>query len=246
MKAMKIISLVCRCVVVSLLVVAFLLLFVEGVTTYKTESWGVANSNNQRVDLDAEWDYSNHNFFERMDRVSSEGFGVEMEFLFLALFGAALAVVVVSFFVKHLRPFYFSVFTLLLFVFCILLALEADTWYMIDSEYLGTLYGYRVYQGESMRFGISYIPQIVLVSSAFAIQFAGGMISFILARKEKALEKAMSEQVEEAPAVADVSNDSFVAVESPVTVLSRYKELLDAGVITQEEFDEKKKQVLNL
>ena len=32
----------------------------------------------------------------------------------------------------------------------------------------------------------------------------------------------------------------------PVTEIKKYKELLDSGVITQEEFDAKKKQLLNL
>ena len=43
-----------------------------------------------------------------------------------------------------------------------------------------------------------------------------------------------------------VQNATSVSSIDPVVELKRYKELLDSGVITQEDFDHKKKQLLNL
>ena len=238
MKAMKIISLVCRCIVVSLLVVAFVLLFAEDLTTYKTEMW-IGNSGNTQ---DSEFHFSNHNFFQRMETLNRKGFEVTIEYLLLASFAAALIVVIASFFVKRIRPFYFSVFTLLIIVFFIMLAEDANTTYVINHDYLGTIYGYNIYKHTTIEFGISYIPQIILVFFAFAFQIGGGILSFIVARKEKTLKKATNEQTADtqyAPAVADASNDSCV------TTLLQYKTLLDAGIITQEEFDAKKKQLFD-
>ena len=45
---------------------------------------------------------------------------------------------------------------------------------------------------------------------------------------------------------AQPQNNSAVPAESPIEEIKKYKELLDMGIITQEEFDVKKKQLLGL
>ena len=46
--------------------------------------------------------------------------------------------------------------------------------------------------------------------------------------------------------VAQPQNNIAVPTTSPVEEIKKYKELLDLGIITQEEFDIKKKQLLGL
>lgn len=46
--------------------------------------------------------------------------------------------------------------------------------------------------------------------------------------------------------ISSYSTTSVVATSSPADEIMKYKQLLDAGVITPEEFDTKKKQLLNL
>ena len=42
------------------------------------------------------------------------------------------------------------------------------------------------------------------------------------------------------------NNSNIQNTNDPITEVKRYKELLDNGIITQEEFDKKKKELLNL
>ena len=42
------------------------------------------------------------------------------------------------------------------------------------------------------------------------------------------------------------NNSNVQNTNDPITEVKRYKELLDNGIITQEEFDKKKKELLNL
>lgn len=42
------------------------------------------------------------------------------------------------------------------------------------------------------------------------------------------------------------SNNTPIVNNDPITEIKRYKELLDGGIITQEEFDKKKQELLNL
>ena len=42
------------------------------------------------------------------------------------------------------------------------------------------------------------------------------------------------------------SNNTPIVNNDPIAEIKRYKELLDGGIITQEEFDKKKQELLNL
>ena len=42
------------------------------------------------------------------------------------------------------------------------------------------------------------------------------------------------------------SNNTPIVNNDPITEIKRYKELLDGGIITREEFDKKKQELLNL
>ncbi len=87
--------------------------------------------------------------------------------------------------------------------------------------------------------------------SGVAVSTAEGTTKFLLIKNADAVCAAINGLVggeAAAPAVAEapVAENAPVAAADPVAELKRYKELLDNGVITQEEFDAKKKQLLGL
>ena len=78
-----------------------------------------------------------------------------------------------------------------------------------------------------------------------AVATSSGKISFILLKNAKQIHKEIATLL--------INRQNTKAQEKPVLVsnsnadeLKKYKELLDCGVITQEEFDAKKKQLLGL
>lgn len=87
----------------------------------------------------------------------------------------------------------------------------------------------------------------------FEISFAGGMIAFMsssynleeMQNFQKSLRKAKDNYTPAPQYVVNNSAPMNNAVSSVTDELKKYKELLDTGVITQEEFDTKKKQLLS-
>lgn len=87
----------------------------------------------------------------------------------------------------------------------------------------------------------------------FEISFAGGKIAFMsssynleeMQNFQKSLRKAKDNYTPAPQYVVNNSAPMNNAVSSVTDELKKYKELLDTGVITQEEFDTKKKQLLS-
>ena len=80
-----------------------------------------------------------------------------------------------------------------------------------------------------------------------AVSTSSGQISFLLIQNAKeihaTIRKLLIERQEQKEKAQAVPNS---AAASPAEELKKYKELLDSGVITQEDFDAKKKQLLGL
>lgn len=74
-----------------------------------------------------------------------------------------------------------------------------------------------------------------------AITTASGSVKFGCIKNRDEIYEVVSKLLMERQTSKTVSNET-----SPVEDLKKYKELLDSGVISQEEFDAKKKQLLNL
>lgn len=78
------------------------------------------------------------------------------------------------------------------------------------------------------------------------ILFCSGMFSFA---KTNAFAETIADQIREAYNQYQTTAEAVNAVPTGISVadeLKKYKELLDSGIITQEEFDAKKKQLLGL
>ena len=79
------------------------------------------------------------------------------------------------------------------------------------------------------------------------------VIEFLKKRREKAIVLEPMEDIEQEEVNCDIVEDAptnpktqAVNAVSDVEELKKYKELLDSGIITQEEFDAKKKQLLGI
>ena len=84
--------------------------------------------------------------------------------------------------------------------------------------------------------------------SSIAVATSSGKLQFYLLENREEVYQTISDEIAKAepiPVAAAPKTDSAPAV-SAADELKKYKELLDTGVITQEEFDAKKKQLLGL
>ena len=93
---------------------------------------------------------------------------------------------------------------------------------------------------------VSAISTIQLYKG-IAVSTASGRISFLVIKNADAIYKTLNELlIERQQAKNNVSNTVNPQKSDDVEQLKKFKDLLDSGVITQEEFDEKKKQLLGL
>ena len=82
--------------------------------------------------------------------------------------------------------------------------------------------------------------------NSIAIATSSGKINFWLLTNRNEVHEALSQQLAAFQVQASSNDAAKVATTSSADELKKFKELLDAGVITQEEFDSKKKQLLGL
>ena len=79
-----------------------------------------------------------------------------------------------------------------------------------------------------------------------AVATSSGKIAFLMIKNRNEIHKTISELLIERQSKPDVAPTVSTPVASNADELKKYKELLDMGVISQEEFDAKKKQLLGL
>ena len=79
-----------------------------------------------------------------------------------------------------------------------------------------------------------------------AVATSSGKIAFLMIKNRNEIHKTISKLLIERQNKHDVVSNVSMPVASNADELKKYKELLDGGVITQEEFDAKKKQLLGL
>ena len=250
MTPFKITSLVCRCFAIVLLTIAILLFFVKINATYETEKWLVTTSGTNV--LDSSTFTSGRNYFEQIDELKEYGFGVTNEIFLLVSFGISIAVIIASFFVKFLRKIFFAAFPLIATVFCIILIFDISDGYVIRHDLIGMYNGYRLYEHQTVQFGISYIAPLILSALSFISLCASGTVEFVSKRKEKTSNANNIEfieydkQIYNSKNTSNIKNTQETETDISINNITKYKKLLDQGIITQEEFDAKKKQLLDL
>ena len=182
---MKTASLVLRIIALVLIVTAFLILLLPNISVnYEVEIWGVKNGD--RIDVDSEYDYDyGYNYFDMTERLKNEGFDNFFRDCFVLFFLIAIAVLVVAFFAKPFRSFYFAAASLLLMIAAIIVVDGLDTRFVIDYEYLGNLYGYTIHSEETARFYFDYTFGIITIATAFILQLLGGIFHTVHTKRMK-------------------------------------------------------------
>ena len=105
-----------------------------------------------------------------------------------------------------------------------------------------TIYGLGVAAGDHYRTGVGYyILSLVFFFAAVGLVIPGAISLAKTIRHNVAANRAVPAKPapEEKPAAAAVSDSS-------IETLKKLKELYDAGILSEEEFTEKKKQMLNI
>lgn len=93
---------------------------------------------------------------------------------------------------------------------------------------------------------ISAVAMTIVLFYGLSVSTSSGRITFYLIQKRNEVHKAISDLIIERQSK---SNETIIKQEIPQSnadELKKFKDLLDSGVITQEEFDQKKKQLLGL
>lgn len=93
---------------------------------------------------------------------------------------------------------------------------------------------------------ISAVAMTIVLFYGLSVSTSSGRITFYLIQKRNEVHKAISDLIIERQSK---SNETIIKQEIPQSnadELKKFKDLLDSGVITQEEFEAKKKQLLNI
>lgn len=249
----KLLGVIFRGVALLLLVVGFLFLFIEGDVTVTERTWGIKISNNERVDLESDYSYSSENFFGRVDRLDYLGHSVTLEWVAIAVCCLTLIYIVASIFVKVFKKIYFCALPISTVGLLTAILIDNDTVYSIQSlDFLGTAYGYNVYTNTVIEFDLVLIPSIVFVFLVFALMLTASVVETIYKKRMEVVEREQIISIENSHEIGEskTAEKSAITESFEVTTLAddlkELKNLLDADIITQEEFDAKKKQLLNL
>lgn len=188
--------------------------------------------------LSSETDYREVNYFDYTD-----AHGEAMEYIFIAVLVLCIAVIIASFFVKFLDKVFFAALPLIAIVLYIIVLDGADVNHVLSSGRPVNIGGLYVRTEKTIRYSLSIAP-IILLALATITQAAYGALDIVKKIKEK---NAATASMNNEDASAEQADDNAQAQQNErFDDLKKYKELLDQGIITQEDFDEKKKQFLGL
>lgn len=150
-------------------------------------------------------------------------------------------------------PIAFIVFPM---IWCLILRLLLKTFGMVVTD--KRIYGWSIFQLWRTDLPLDMIQSVSKVGfTGIMVRSAGGAIFLLLIRNRKALHEAIcnlmiQRNTKPEPAEIPAAPVPAAAVESreetpdPKQELQRYKEMLDEGLINQEDYDSKKKQILDL
>ena len=203
--------------------------------------------------------YFSMNFFDYIDYLKFQSWSPTEETLFVVFLIVSLVVsivlVVTEVFlfmrkitllnkVFKITLLSISIISLVSFVLAILLQADVSTWKIcgLENIYLSEYPGWRFYEETSVRGSVILVPTIIFMFIAFSSQCVAGGLKLILKAPKQDEDSSCS--IFEKNGNSTLSNEK--TGEAPTEELIKYKELLDAGIITQEEFDSKKKQILSL
>jgi len=249
------ISILCLALSIVMLLIPF--------TVYLKETvYAVPLTGGSRTELTSNRDSYTKTFFDYVSYLEFKGWEPTVEIIFIASLFAAFAVSVFLTVItliqlkkntKTSKVLKFvllglSVISLLSCIMSIYLQADASTWKLCDSEtyYISNA---RLIDQTTVCGAVMLIPTIILAFAAFALQVLTGVLNLKPTTEAMPITQ-QSDVIPVPPAEVAVNSQTESAVnpntDTVADDLIKFKKLLDDGIITQEEFDAKKKQILKL
>ena len=227
-KKLNILGYVIRGVALVLLLISFFLLFEMFKGDYSTyyETSGHSSLGYDSITCEG-------NFFYRMKTKYKIGESIALEILTLISFAVTFSYFVLTFFVKFFRKIYFCVIPAILIPLLIQFRIGQSSWTISESFSSDTNITVR----RSFHMWLDYSKSVVLVCFALAAMLAISIIELVFAIKEK----RKAERMDQYSTFA--INSEF---DAKIDRLKKFKELFDCGIITQEEFEAKKRELVDL
>lgn len=109
------------------------------------------------------------------------------------------------------------------------------------------VYGINQY-GKRVDLPFDLISGIENVADCVSIRSSAGLISFSGLNNYAEIYSAINKELIKRQSKTNIQKETSINTNEVdnITEIKKYKELLDSGIITQEEFDKKKKELLNL
>lgn len=239
-------ELLLRIAKIVLFALAFFWLLGYQISTTETQEL-YTMSGGQRYIIETKYNSFWTDFLGRMSYLDSIGFAPVLEVILLIVVALNIIVAVAAIFPKFaiLNKPLFLAFPLAVVVLCIAVMVDGDCSHLIGIE--GPLYidGLNVYLKEEVRFYLWLEPFLICWSAAFIISILPSVWillknKIITPKNNAPLPIVNKIEKENFPQETRATNDAILEE------LKKFKELLDMDIITQEEFDAKKKELLGL
>ncbi len=228
------------------LILAFLLLVIIKIPAQeRTTLYVVSGGPRQGTIID--YNDLSMNFFGKVAYLNSTSYGAALEIVFLVVLGINIVVAAAAINPRFeiLKKIYFSALPLAAVVLCIVVWVEGKGIYTLDIETLWSTMTERAYVEETVGFYGSPIFTLFGCILAFVISLVPGVLSLLKSKGARIQNDGVTTSI--TPQVADKQTpQASTFIGSAPDELKKYKDLLDLGAITQEEFDTKKKELLGL
>ena len=226
-KKLNILGYVIRGVALLLLLIAFFLLF--EMVEFEYSNYISANGYGEGSYIAREG-----NFFYRMKTKYRIGESIAHEILTLISFALTFSYFVLTFLVKFFRKIYFCVIPVALIPLLIRFKIGWPSSFTISESFSSNT---NSTVSRSVDLWVDYSKSVVLVCFALAAMLTISIIELVYAIKEK----RKAERMEQYSTFA--INSEF---DAKIDRLKKFKELFDSGIITQEEFEAKKRELVDL
>lgn len=143
---------------------------------------------------------------------------------------------------EHGIAFLFAAIPLLFYFIFVMMA--ASELVVTDKRVYG-----KIFLGKRVDLPLDAISAVALTFFLFqglSVSTSSGRITFFFLKERNEMHKAISQLIVERQTAKRHSLTAPAVPQSEADELKKYKDLLDSGVINQEEFDAKKKQLLGL
>ncbi len=218
--------------------------------------------------------YISENFFGRIDVLEAYKSSFTLEYMFLIFLFISLVIAAIGIIpkLKIFKKIYFAIPTLVSLITLLWLVIdENNNWHV---QFLSSMYGYITQSEIMFKmWSGGTVPIFLILLTVLTLQIADAFVlNKIFADKSKQTDEKPAEAVApvaapiaevpaEKPVVEKVPNEPAPATEEPVAAaptvdpvaakvaaiaeeIKRYKELVDEGIITEEDFEQKKKQII--